>query len=174
MRIDRTPNAWLMGRERITAQRSSSKGVKVDELYVLIVGVSVARAEISSCGRQYWRELGERRTFMVFRGSVWDGGALRLDRWAVLEGGFCSACSSGLWGALRLDGVVVLVVPFALAGFWSCVLPGADLSSPLLFAVVESNLSAFDSFLVVVFFEGVTFAVAFFLGLGILGGKTIG
>ena len=44
-----------------------------------------------------------------------------------------------------------------------------DLSSSLLFAVIVSFLSAFESFLVVIFFEGAAFAVvAFFLGLGIL------
>ena len=52
-----------MGRERINAQRSSSKGVngEVVLLYVFMWGPREVMSLVSSAGRQRVREEGERR-----------------------------------------------------------------------------------------------------------------
>lgn len=91
-----------MGRLRMVAHTSSSKGVNIDEEYVRVLGSRFLRSSVSSLGRQREREEGERRYCRVFKGSLFVAGVLRAERRGVLLG-------SVDWGALRfLDAPLLL------------------------------------------------------------------
>ena len=59
--MERTPSMCPIGRLKIVAARSSSKGVNVDELYVRRPSKCFLRSSVSSLGRQVEREEGEMR-----------------------------------------------------------------------------------------------------------------
>jgi len=98
-----------MGRLRITAETSSSKGLKVEEALIFWDGLSAFSASTSSFGRERGSAEGEGGKLRSLIGSVARGGAERADRRGAFEG--VRSCDL----ALHLDGMVEdLVVVVAL------------------------------------------------------------